>query len=244
MRPFSVCRPRRSVRGLPTRGPFRLGIRPYLVRGATQRRARSRLAHAVFRASRFRAENEGLVGGSAARAGHSWPPFLSAHVPGPRIGLLSRPGRFFVSRQRSWGSRPFAVLIPSCARVMSSFDASRPHAVLPFAAASFIVAGTAGLFAVHGHRAAAPGVWPRRDEPYRVSWRPRYSFCAEGRASGSPAEYCLGLYRPLSGIGCRAAGLHFWRTFRAGFGRRPGCVWPESHRGASACPHDVRGHGD
>jgi len=38
--------------------------------------------------------------------------FPSAHVPGPRLGLLSRPGRVrFGTRRRPWGSLwPFAVL--------------------------------------------------------------------------------------------------------------------------------------
>jgi len=57
--------------------------------------------------------------------------FRSAHVPGPRVGLLSRPGRDrFGPRRRPWGSLwPFAVLIrPAVDRRL--VDVGRTH--LPF----------------------------------------------------------------------------------------------------------------
>jgi len=57
--------------------------------------------------------------------------FPSAHVPGSRLGLLSRPGRVhFATRRRPWGSHwPFAVLIrPAVDRRL--VDADRTH--LPF----------------------------------------------------------------------------------------------------------------
>jgi hypothetical protein len=57
--------------------------------------------------------------------------FRSAHVPGSRLGLLSRPGRVrFGTRRRPWGSLwPFAVLIrPAVDRRL--VDVGRTH--LPF----------------------------------------------------------------------------------------------------------------
>jgi len=143
-----------------------------------------------------------------------------AHVPGPRPGLLSRPGRVSYARRRSWD-----LSVPS--QYSSDPRAITPHrhdrAHLPFRlppAASFIVAVPDRLrWAING-AAAAPGlrVAPS-SQPCRVIRRPRHGFYAQGR-SYSPARTALGFCFPLSGLQRHASGLHFWRPFRPGFSTR------------------------
>jgi hypothetical protein len=90
--------------------------------------------------------------------------FPSAHVPGPRFGLLSRPGRDpFGSRRRPWGSLwPFAVFIrPAVDRRL--VDVGRTH--LPFrrrAVREFFSREVRPLRRDRRARAdAAPGFWSR-----------------------------------------------------------------------------------
>lgn len=123
------------------------------------------------------------------------------------------------SRRRPWDSlTPFAVLLPSAGDDACS-DVSRPHAVSPLAAASFIVAeSTLVTWTI--------GLWPRllgfgpASEPCRVICRPRYSFYAQGR-SNPPADTAMG-FSPLSGL--RRAGLrraYRWRALTpVGFANR------------------------
>jgi hypothetical protein len=136
------------------------------------------------------------------RAGHSWPVFSAARVPGPRDGLFSRPGRTMLAhaRRRPWDSLldPSQLFFRLAGERASSASRSHPPAVSPPSTSRGFLTGAARYWrAAHGTRPRLLGFGPAVG-PCRSTGRPRYSFCAEGR-SGFPAETALG-FRPLSGL--------------------------------------------
>jgi hypothetical protein len=100
----------------PTSGPSRCGVgsSPVNVRRPRRHRGLFKLALAVFGASRLRLLAS-RVRGDAARAGHSWPPFLRRTYRARGSGCYRGLADFLLgSRRRPWGSlMPFAVFIPS-----------------------------------------------------------------------------------------------------------------------------------
>jgi len=95
-------------------------------------------------------------------------------VPVTLVGFTYRPSQFC--------SRP---------RVRTPLGARRTH--LPFRHLPPRVSSSRGppLTVDQGFVAAAPGVWPRANEPCRVIRRPRHGFYAQGR-SNPPADTALG----------------------------------------------------
>ena len=122
-------------------------------------------------------------------------------VPATLVGFTYRPSQFC--------SRP---------RVRTPFGARRTH--LPFRHLPPRVSSSRSPPAKvdQGLMAAAPGVWPRVNEPCRVIRRPRHGFYAQGR-SNPPADTALG-FQILSRVfiaGLRSPPLEPFRpwAFRA-----------------------------
>jgi hypothetical protein len=155
----------------------------------------SRLAHAVFSASRLRCFQLRALETPPARVIRGR--FLSAHVPGPRRAVLATWPGPSKSRRRPWDSPvPFAVLLPPAG------DDASPAFVAP----TCRFATCRREFHRRGVHliGRTKGLWPRllgfgpADEPCRVICRPRYSFYAQGR-SNPPADTAMG-FSLLSGF--------------------------------------------
>jgi len=155
---------------IPIFGPSRFGVAP--ISAPTPG---DRLAHAVFRASRLRCFAFALETPSARVIRDR---FLSAHVPGPRRTVIATWPGPSKSRRRPWDSPiPFAVLLSSAGD--DAFGHLAPTCRFSTRRREFHRRGVHRLWRCdQGFVAAAPGVWPRRDEPCRVICRPRYSFYA------------------------------------------------------------------
>lgn len=153
-------------------GPSRFGVVP-----TSAPTPGSRLAHAVFCASRLRVAFQlRVLETPPARVIRGR--FLSTDVPDPRpdcsrdlAGIVKVPATpmGFTYCPSQFCFRP---------RVTASFDVSDPHAVSTLATARFIVAGSAAC------DDATEGLWLRllgfgpASEPCRAICRPRYSFYA------------------------------------------------------------------
>jgi len=122
--------------GVTCSGPSRCGVAP-----TSAPTPGSRLAHAVFSASRLRCFQLRALETPPARVIRGR--FLSAHVPGPRRAVLATWPGPSKSRRRPWDSLMFPSQFYFRPRVtMPRRPSSHPPAVSPLAAASFIVAGS------------------------------------------------------------------------------------------------------
>lgn len=220
--PFSTRRPRRTVRERPAPGPSRCGV--FRRRHPSLRSVRPcgfwRLASPV-RSLR--------CVGDAARAGHSWPPFFSAHVTGPRIGLLSRPGRDVWSRRRSWDFCPSQ--FRSRPRVIGVFRRLAP--TCRFALGPPRVSSSRGPPVTADRWARGRGSWglaPRTSRAVRPAGPAKAFARWAGQVHQPGLPWAL---RPLSGVRSPASGLHFWSHSARAFRSTPRGASAGSRRGVA-----------